>query len=259
MRVPIRIIGIVTSIFWIFLIIFSASAIYSLKDIQFSLGQPQVSTTEDNQLLFSFPVSITNTGFYNLGHFNMSTKILNVDGSEVARGSTFVPIIVQGQTINITHDMRLNIIDLLHTSPDLLSNDTELRVNETVSMSAAEVVPIQASSYLPIPWGAPLHNLALGMPEFVAYNSTHLRVNIPFSFENHAFFDLTGSVKARIYNNANVLIGQGQTNMEVSQRSPYHGDLELYILSRTIPRTHVEVLFTTQFFKYGPLVIDYGS
>jgi hypothetical protein len=258
MTIITKIISIAASILWIFLIIFFTSAIYSMKDIQFNLGQPQISTIEENELLLSFPLTVTNTGFYRLEHFNVSTNIF-ANGSEVARGLTIIPVIVEGQMINTTHDMRLNVSDLLLTSKDLLLTDTELRVNETVSMSAAAAVPVQAFSYFSIPWGAPLHNLTLGIPELATYNSTHLLVNIPFSFENHAFFDLTGSVKAAIYSNTNLLIGKGQTAIQVSQRSQYQGDLELYIASSTISRAHVEVVLVTQFFEYGPLVIDYGA
>jgi hypothetical protein len=257
MTITTKIMSIATSIFWVFLIIFFSSAIYSMKDIQFNLGQPQVSTAGENELLLSFPLVVTNTGFYSLEHFNVTTNIF-ANGSEVARGLTIIPMIAEGQTINATHNMRLNVSDLLLINKDLLLNDTELRVNETVSMSAAAAVPIQAFSYLSIPWGAPLHNLTFGIPKFERYNSTHFRVTVPFSFENHAFFDLTGSVKARIYGNANLLIGEGQTAIEVSQRSQYHGNLEIYVSSQTVSRAHVEVVFVSQFFKYGPLVIEYG-
>lgn len=258
MTVTTKIMSIAASIFWIFLIIFFASAVYSMKDIQFNLGQPQISTVGENELLFSFPLAVTNTGFYNLEHFNVSTSVFT-NGSEVARGFTFIPVIANGQMINTTHNMILNVSDLLRTSEGLLFSDTELRVNETVSTSAAGAVPIQAFSYFSIPWGAPLHNLTLGTPELTAYNSTHLRVNVPFSFENHAFFDLTGSVLVRIYSNTNVLIGKGQTPIEASQHSPYYGNLELYIPNRTISKAYVEVIFATQFFKYGPMVINYGA
>jgi len=258
MIAPIRIIGIVGAICWIILIAFSVSAIYSMKDIQFSLGQPQIRIIENSELLFSFPLSLTNTGFYDLRHFNLSTGVTSKDGSEVARGFTFIPFIAQGETINATHDMKLNATALLDSNQDLLLNDSELRVNETVIMNAAEVVPIQASSYLSVPWGAPLYNLMVSPPETLVYNATHLLTSIRFSFENHAFFGFKGSLRIRMYSDAEVPIG-GQTGIETSPRSPCFGKLEIYTASRTLSRVHIEVLLTTQFFKYGPLEIFYGS
>jgi hypothetical protein len=230
-----------------------------MKDIQFSLGQPQIRIIENSELLFSFPLSLTNTGFYDLRHFNLSTGVTNKDGSEVARGFTLIPFIAQGETINATHDMKLNATALLDSNQDLLLNDSELRVNETVIMNAAEVVPIQASSYLSVPWGAPLYNLMVSTPEALVYNATHLLTSIKFSFENHAFFGFTGSLRIRMYSDAEVPIGGGQTAIEASPRSPYFGNLEIYTASRTLSRVHIEVLLTTQFFKYGPLEIFYGS
>lgn len=259
MIVPIRIIGIAGAVCWIILIAFSASAIYSMKDIQFSLGQPQISVVENSELLFSFPLSLTNTGFYNLRHFNLYTGVTNKDGSEVARGFTLIPFIAQGQTINATHDMKLNSTALLGSNQDLLFNDSELRVNETANMNAAEVVPIQATSYLSVPWGAPLYNLMFRTPEVSVYNATHLLTNVKFSFENHALFGFTGSLRIRIYSDAGMTIGGGKTIIEASPRSPYSGNIEIYASSRAVARVHFEVLLTTQFFKYGPLEIVYGS
>ena len=97
MRVPIRIIGIVTSIFWIFLIIFAFSAVYSIKDMQFSLGEPEATPTQDNNILLAFPVSVTNTGYYDLASFNVSMRIMDNNGSEVTRGSTLIPVVAPGQ------------------------------------------------------------------------------------------------------------------------------------------------------------------
>jgi hypothetical protein len=259
MRTPIRIIGIATSAFWVFLIIFSASALYSMKDFQFNLGQPQISTTDDSELLFSFPVFAANTGFYNIAQFNISTVILNEEGSAIARGFTFVPILEHGQTINVTHNMRLNVTYLLQTHQSLLLNDSELTGNMRISMRAAEAVPVEASSNFSVPWGAPLYNLVLGVPQSTPVNTTHSQVIIPISFENHAFFDLTGTVQARAFRDASLLIDENQTDIYASQHSPSHGNLELYVPMEAVPRMRVEVFFFTQFFNYGPLVTPYGG
>jgi len=63
MRVPIRMIGIATTFFWIFLIAFFVSAVYSVKDVHFDFGEPQMDVTSHNKVVFSLPVSIANSGF----------------------------------------------------------------------------------------------------------------------------------------------------------------------------------------------------
>ena len=259
MRVPIRIIGIATSAFWIFLIIFSASAIYSMKDFQVSLGQPQTSTTEDHELLFSFPVSVVNTGLYEIADFNISRNFLDEEGSAVAGGSISIPVIGQGQTINVTQNVKLNVTDLLQTHQSLLNNDTDLTTNMRLSMLAAGVIPVQASSNSSMQWGAPLYNLALGTPQLAMFNATYSVATVPLSFENHAFFDLTGTVWLRAYSNVSELIGQGQTSIQVAQDSPYAGNLEVYVPSAAGPVVRFEVFFVTTFFNYGQEIAAHGD
>ncbi len=259
MRVPIRIIGIATSAIWAFLIIFMVTAIYSMKDVRLNIGQFQNSMTQDNQLLLSFPISIVNTGFYNLAQFNISTLVLSANGSMLAKGSTFIPIVVHDRTVNVTHDLTLNLTDLLLANRDMLFDDTELSTNMTVSMRAAEAIPILASSNISIPWGAPLYNLHIGNPEFSIYNATHSRVLVPLSFENHAFFSLTGNVQLHVYNSANVQVTQITMDFNVLEHSPYKGNVELYIPSGTTSRVHFEMFFTFPFLNYGPLVVPYGN
>jgi hypothetical protein len=259
MRVPIRIISIASSAFWIFLIIFSASAVYSMKDFQVNLGQPQTSMTEEHELLISFPVSVVNTGLYEIADFNISKSFLDEEGSAIAGGSIFIPVIGQGQTINVTQDVKLNVTDLLQTHQSLLNNDTDLTTSTRLSMLAAGVIPVQASSNSSMLWGAPLYNLTLGTPQLATFNATHSVATVQLSFENHAFFDVTGTVWLRAYGNANELIGQGQASIQVAQHTPYAGNLEVYVPSGAGPIVRLEAHFVTTFFNYGQEIAAYGD
>jgi hypothetical protein len=230
-----------------------------MKDFQISLGQPQTSTTEDHELLFSFPVSVINTGLYEIADFNISRNFLDEEGSAVAGGSISIPVIGQGQTINVTQNVKLNVTDLLQTHQSLLNNDTDLTTNTRISMLTAGVIPVQASSNSSMPWGAPLYNLALGTPQLAMFNATYSMATISLSFENHAFFDLTGAVWLRAYSNANELIGQGQTSIQVAQHSPYDRNLEVYVPSGAGPIVRLEVYFVTTFFNYGQEIAAHGG
>ena len=257
MKVPIQMISIATSVFWVFLIIFSASALYSMKDIQFGFGQPQISITDDHELLFSFPVYIVNTGYYNLGEFNVSTKIIDQSGLTIAWGSTFMPVIRRGEMMNATHDMKFNLTDIFRTNQNLLFNDSELMVNTIVSVKAAEVIPVQALSNSSIPWGAPLYNLTVGTPQLATYNATHAQATVPINFENHAFFDLTGTVKVSAYDDADACLTKAEADIQVPQRSPFTKNIELYVPLTAVHGTRFEAFFVTPLFNYGPLVISY--
>src|SRR4030066_2398298 len=96
MNVPIRILGIAASIFWVILIAFVASAGYSKKNMNFRFGEPQFSPTPSRDLLFSLPLYIDNKGFYSLKAFNLTTVFSDAEGAEVSRATPFVPVISQG-------------------------------------------------------------------------------------------------------------------------------------------------------------------
>ena len=259
MRVPIRMIGLATTFFWIFLIAFFISAVYSVKDVHFDFGDPQIRLTSDNKLVFSLPVSITNRGFYDIDAFNMTTEVSDKEGFIITRGSTFIPVITKNDSVTVTHNMTADVNDLLGRDQNFLFNDTELRIYEAVGMRIADMIPIQASTNFSVPWGAPLYNFTLGEVEYAAHNLTHFRAVIPISFENHAFFDVVGNIQTRMYNSADEVVGDGQTNIEAYHNSPYNGYVELYVsITGMTESGRFEVYFRTPFFNYGPLVIPYG-
>jgi len=258
MRIPIRMISIATTFFWIFLIVFLVSAVYSFKDVRFDFGEPQIGLTSDNRILFSLPITIDNKGYYNIGSFNVTTEILDKEGFMITRASTFIPVIEKSRQIMATHNVTIDVNDLLKNSQDYLFNDTELEVRETVSIKLAEVIPVQASTNLSMPWGAPLYNFTLGKIEYAGFNGTHMAATIPISFENHASFDLTGSFQMRMYNSTNTLVSKGQTTIETPQHAAYSGYIELNVPIVGITESgYFEVYFLTPFFEFGPLVIPY--
>lgn len=259
MRVPIRIVGTATTFFWLFLIVFFVSAVHSVKDVNFDLGEPQIDVTSDNKILFFLPVTIDNKGYYSVGSLNITTKITDNKGFMITRGSTFIPKIEKGRETTTTHNMTIDVNDLLQSSQDYLFNDTELEIHEIIGMKLAEVIPVQASTNFSMPWGAPLYNFTLGEIEYIEYNQTHTRVIVPISLENHAFFDLAGGIQIRMYNNTNAFLGEGQTSIEAPQNSPYQGYVKLNVSVAGISENgYFEVYFLTTFFNFGPLVVPYG-
>jgi hypothetical protein len=259
MNVPIRMIGVATAIFWIFMILFGVSAIYSVKDMRFSFGEPQISMTSKNKLLLSEPITIANTGYYRISDFNATSEIFDEQGSYVASGSTFIQDIMKNANVSTYHNVTFDINDVLQQSGSLLFNDSEFRDAETVTMRVAEVIPVQASANLSLSWGAPLYDFKLGTPQYSEYNMTWLKVEVPVSFENHAFFDLDGTVQTRLFSSAGAVSGEGQANISALQHSSFYGALELYIQPSAVSTSgYFEVSFITSFFSYGPLVIRYG-
>lgn len=259
MQIPIRMIGIATMFFWIFLIAFLATAVYSVKDVAFDFGEPQMNINANEEMIFSLPVTIINRGFYNIGAFTIVTQILDNDGLSLVKASTLVPLIGKNDAASVTHNMTVNATELLQQDQNLLFNDADLRIYAAVGMQIAEVIPVEASTNFSMPWGAPLYNFTLGEPAYAPYNFTHLMVTVPISFENHAFFDLAGDMRIRMYNSTDARVGRARTSFEAYANSPYDGFIEFYVsTSGVTPTGRFEVYFDTPVIDYGPLVILYG-
>lgn len=259
MNITIRMIGVATTIFWIFLIVFAISAAYSAKDIEFRFGEPQTAVTADNQLLLSLPITVVNRGLYNIDHFNVTSSVSDPYGSEITRSSTLVSVIRKGQNVTAYHNFTLSIDDLLQNYQSYVFNDTDLVVNESVGFWLAEVIPVQASGNVTMPWGAPLYGFTVGEPTARAYNSTHSLISVPVRFENHAFFDLAGTLEVHLRNTRHQ-IGQGQTDIMVTQGSRYDGFVDVYVTNShaNTTRGSIEFYFSCPYFSYGPLVIPFG-
>lgn len=263
MNVPTRILGIATSIFWIVLIAFIATAAYSIKDLSFSLGEPEFTAAPNRTLLFSLPLHISNNGYSTLNDFNITTAFYTVDGSELSSASTFVPTITQGQNITIYHNATLNMDSLLGKEDKFLFNDSNLTVSVTAALNFATLIPTQLSTNITYPWGAPLNNFALGQPSYELASANQSRVTIPMSFENHAQFNLAGNIKVQLYDSANSFLGETQTPLNVPPKSPFTAKLEFNLPLNGLPSVaarsgHLNVFFSTQLFDYGPTVITYG-
>ena len=250
-------ITIATTLLWIFLIAFFILAVYSAKDVGFNFGEPRTELDANHNMLFSLPVFIDNKGYHDIEAFNITTIISDSEGF-MAQGSTFIPIIERGREIIATHNATIDLNELSQTRRFYLFNDTELQVHAIIGMELASVIPVQASTDFSIPWGAPLYNFTIGEIEFTVLNLTYSMATISVNFENHAFFDLTGSILMRMYNHTSILISEGRTTIDALQNMPYLGKLDLAIpITGITENGHFEVYFSTPVFDFGPMVITY--
>jgi hypothetical protein len=263
MNVPIRMLGIATSIFWILLVAFIALAAYSVKDLNFDFGEPEFAVAPDGELIFSLPLSVDNRGYYSLKEFHLSTVFSDAEGVEISRANTFVPVIPRGENMTILHNVTLSTASLLEKGEQYLFNDSNLNVSVTAGLNFAELLPAQISTNFTFPWGAPFYNFALGEPSYGRFDSTHGAVAVPMSFENHAVFDLVGNIRIELYDSVGSLLGESQTIVHVPQHSSYNGDVEFHVPLNAASLSaaqngHFNVYFDTGLFEYGPLVIPYG-
>ena len=262
MNVPIRMLGIATSIFWIILIGFFASAAYSIKDLNFDFGEPQFTATSTKDLTFSLPVYIGNRGYYSLKAFNLTTVFSDVEGVELSNSTTFVPIIQNGQNLTLIHNMTLSTATLTEKK-QYLFNDSTLNCVVVAGLNFAELLPTQITMNFSYPWGAPFYDFNLGEPKFANSNLKNIRLSVPLSFENHAVFDLVGNVSIELCDDAGSVLTEKQIPLNVTKQTRYSKMLELNVpLDTASPSAklsgHFNVYFSTSMIEYGPLVIPYG-
>jgi len=264
MNVPIRMLGIATSIFWIILIGFFAAAAYSIKDLDFDFGEPEFSTTPINDLMFSIPVYIDNQGYYSLKALNLTTVFSDAEGAELSSSSTFVPVIPHGQNTTIVHNVTLSINDITEKGQQYLFNDSSLNCMVVAGLNFAELLPTQLSMNVTYPWGAPFYGFSLGQPTFTSADLSHVGVSVPLSFENHAAFDLAGNITVEFFDDdAGSVLTESQIELNVPKQTRYAETLELVIPLNAVSLStkqsgHFNVYFSTSMFEYGPLVIPYG-
>jgi len=249
MKTVIRTLAWATYIFWIILIFFSVTAVYSAVQLAqgFRFGEPQTRTHNGTATL-SLPLHINNVGFYDVSNLNLTTSISDSSGAFISYSSTFVQLIPRGGDSSLAHNITLdgnsmNSSELSH----LLFADDNLTVDTTVTLDYAKVIPFALGTNLRMPWGAPLSNLTLGN---VSMNGTS--ATVPFSFENHSFFELNGTMRLEIIDNLDHVVGQGTVNILALPQSDYSDSLTVAVSG--VPAT-ARLYFQTSVFSYGPVVI----
>jgi hypothetical protein len=263
MNVPIRMLGIATTIFWIILVGFIASAAYSMKDLSFGVGEPQFTASSNHDLMLTLPLFIDNRGYYSLKGFNLTTVFSDSEGTEISRVSSYVPVIPQGENTTILHNVTLSMDNLAEQLNQYIFDDDNLTCAVMAGLKFAELLPTQLAANVTFPWGAPFYNFKLGQPQLTGADLSHITASVPLSFENHAAFDLTGNVRVRLYDEHDQLLDESQTAINAPKYSSYKGNLDFSVPLTAVASNanlsgHFEVYFSTPMFEYGPMVIPYG-
>lgn len=251
MRQAIRALGWATYIFWIILIFFTVTAVYSAFQLKLGFRQPEVSAS-DGTLTASFPFSIANGGLYDISNLNISTQVRDNLGSHISDSSTFVQLVARGSNVSITHGMSINISQMTAENLSyLLFNDSVFDVSFALKLDYANAVPFRVSTNFPMPWGAPLSNLTIDSIAVSPYN-TDFKATVSVSFENHSPFSLDGNMRLDLVNGTGGLLGSGTASIP-----PQGGNVPLEIIvSDPSNIKEARLYFTTSVFSYGPVVFS---
>jgi hypothetical protein len=250
MKPAIRALGIATTIIWIFLIAFSVTAVYSVMNLGIGFGEAQFFPSSEGVVL-SLPFVINNSGYYDIYELNITTRIKDSNGTFLTVSETFVPLVSTGSNVEAAHNISIELSDVMERI-ELIFSDSFFVFDTFVTLNFAHIVPVQLSMNMTVPWGAPFSDVSVGEISVDFFNSTHVRVVVPLSFENHSFFDITGTMQLEMYNDVDELVTSGETSLDVQPQSTYNEQVDMYLsladVSKLTESGRVHLIFETSMF-----------
>lgn len=254
MKHAIRALGWATIVLWILVIIFSGTAVYSAMQVGIEQGEPQV-TLSNGVAITSVPFIINNKGFYDITNFGITTSITDKSGTSISNSTTPATSIPKNSNVTRTHNISVVLRDILARNLTyMLTNDTVLDVDMSVSLTYAHAIPLRISFNTTMPWGAPIYDLTVSGISIVSPN----QVNVSLGFENHAFFGLDGTMRLEIVDESDNKIGSRTVDISVPPESIYDETIPVTITNDPEDMAEVHVHFDTSLFSFGPVVIPLG-
>jgi len=251
MKQAIRALSIAIIILWIFLIAFAATAVYSVINSDMGFGEAQFFSSNED-VVVSLPFFINNNGYYDISELNVTTLMTDYNGTLSTRSETFVPLVASGNKIETAHNISIDLSDISMEYVGIFFNDGSFGLDSFITLNFANVIPVQGSINMTIPWGAPFSNLSVGEPFVLPYNITHSEVVIPVSFENHSYLDIAGMMQLEVYNDMDELVTSGQASLDVPSHYAYNEQVEAYSsfedVSKLTESGEVHFVFETSMF-----------
>jgi hypothetical protein len=242
-------------LFWIMLIIFSVTAAHSLIMLldNVEILEPKFSISNGDAIV-TLPCFINNTGYYSMSDFNITTYIIYEDKDVLCKSTSYEELIPKRSALYRAHNMTINLNQTIINHSNLLFNDTHLNMQTLVHLKFARVIPFQIAFNQTTEWGAPLYNFTVHQ---ILYNETTTNITLFFSYENHAFMDLKGTIQVQLYNDSDNQIGIGETNVNTPPHSYCQESMEFRSTANPVTGK-MHFYFQTETFSFGPKVIPYG-
>ena len=226
MRQSIRALGWTINFSMLILFAFLVTTVYSvfqtvLMENGIRPGEFQ-SRFSNNTLVLSTPITVNNTGYYDITDFNMTTTLRDFNGTMLMTNDTFIEKIEKGSVKSRLHILSLSLEDILSNMTYLLFNDTEFKIDFSVGFGYAYALSFHLTVMnTSIPWGAPLHGFSLREVRVSEFNKTHLLLDVFLEFENHSSFDIVGDLYFKVYNETGGYIGSGIVHINVPSNSGF--------------------------------------
>ena len=252
MNISIRMLKIVSIILWIIIVFFSITLVLSVMNLGINLGEVKISPLE-NGIEVLLPFSIENNGYYEISDLNITSRSTESSGKILDISETIISSISQGKNVSDSHQIVIDFDSILALdSESFLVDDNEFNIEIFAGLNFAKSLPVQLSTNTSIPWGAPFANLTIGEFNFSPQNLTHVRAELPVSFENHAIFDLSGILEIELFNNLDELLTNGEVIFNIPSNGNF-SDMCLMTLRRSdvpeaISNGFLHMIFETPMF-----------
>jgi hypothetical protein len=204
------------------------------KNLQ--MGSPTFITYNSTHLLTMIPVSFDNDSPYFPVSGQGSVRVLDANGQQVGSGK----IDINAPT-NSHFSGNLQIYFVMPTTltESLLLNDTTLNFNALIELPSFGMGALTLPYPLTFEWGAPIKDLTVGNLQTTAYNATHARVTLPFSFkDNSAFLPVQGALTSTILLINGTEVGTGDSYiLNVSPGTTLSDNLTGYMKNEAVGQT----------------------
>jgi len=228
MKIATSMLTVATIILWVVILFFSVTAVYSVINVGVNIGEAQMLPTS-NGIKFSLPFSINNNGYYEIADLNLTTRVIDPDGQVLDLTETLVESIPQGETVNASHTIAIDLDDILSMNHlTLMLNDSNFTVEIFTGLSFARAIPVQLSTNVSLPWGAPFADFAVGDLSVSQRNSSYIEAAVPVSFENNAPINISGTLKLEIYDSSDENIASGVTGINVAANQNFRDNILIY-------------------------------
>ncbi len=258
MNVALRALSWAVRFFWIIVLAFAVTGVYSAMQTHIYFGDWTIAL-EQEKVILTLPLVFDNEGYYNIADLNITATIADSEKNRISSSSSYLAKILPQENTTIFHNVSFSLNDMT-TQENYLFNDSSFLLYGEIRLDFADLVPFRVETNETIPWGAPLYNFNTGTPRYTPSNATHMRVNVPINFQNHSpYFSVTGTLHVEIFNGRHQQLGANAIFIEVPPNEAYSGEVEMFVNMTMMTRTgQIRVSIETVMFDYGPMVMNYG-
>lgn len=206
-----------------------------------TVGSPTVSLSGGSTQV-SIPISLTNGGYLPLSGVMITANVTDSSGNLIIQGAAGPVNVAPGEKSDLSITAALDPSKLSAAEVrSLLTSSQALAVKVHAESSLPPFVSLTADAVSSLAWGAPVGNLAVGIPTLKLNNATSVGLAVPVSFSNNnSLLSLAGSVAVTVKNLTGAVVGSGSLQVSAPPHSAYSATAKVSI---SVPQSQASHLF----------------